>query len=789
MRFKSLHIKEAGPLKDKKIHFKDVNLIVGNNEEGKTTLMDILIQTLFGKKIPYNKGLWNERFDFEGKAEVETEGEKPGPEELKYNSLFIIREGDMKWQGKSSGKREMLSKDMWNDDIREVLYGSDEVYSKINKKAVELMGVSPGKGWMLKLLSNLEELDGVIERETGRTEEFKRNESQIAAARKQLAGIENELEGMTDARKVSASLSDKELIERYFKKTDEWNAVREELEALRKKDLDSVRQEWEKLERSAAEMDKEIAGRDISRASLETRKKEKRNTMESVRGRIEGLRVNLNDIELDRKKKIMERENGERILAENRERLSGKGFRAFRRAMTVLAVSFFALTAAAGTFTLLIFLKAFPWEMDVLVPALSGTAAFLSAWVFLLVRMVRSSRMKKKLAESDNQWGGLLQQIRYSIENLEKEAGRLQEQMNGYLEEMNDLNCEIKEMENGTETFELEKRKKDLENSRTRLGELARSHRSLGELNRQIEKRETLAEKQEDLSLDMKDVTARLNKKYGTDSASFLREELKKLKEEIGQLPADKNYNEERFERLLNDKDRLGDELSQKLRENERIKAEVLTKTGEALKNVPKDVKRDFLDAFYSEIGILDLKGDLFNVYALGGRVKDMIMRVKEDMCLAGLFLITLDKVQSDIGALIDGVLNTDRFRAAVEKLTNGNYRAVEAREEGDEFRFYLSNAKDEAFEFSTLSTGTRNQVYFAIRLALAAHLFRDQRGVFLLDDAFLSFDEGRRKSAAELLGEYAQEGWQVVYSAVNEKNMEDVFDGVFGKKLNKITL
>lgn len=789
MRFKELRIREAGPLKDKKIDFHDVNLIVGNNEEGKTTLVDILIQALFGRKNPYIKGLWNERFDFDGRADAETEGDPLSPEEMKFASLFIIREGDMKWQGKSAGKREMLSKDMWNDDIREVLYGSDEVYSRINKKAVELMGVSQGKGWMTKLLSNLQELETVIDRETGRAEEYKNNETLIAAARKKLDAAVKERDEMTEARKVSASLAGRNLIENFFQKTDDLEKTSRVLGDLRKTDLESIRREWEALEKSLGAIDREIAGFDIGIASRETEKKEKNTALLSLKNKTEELRSALLELEMERKTKSNEINTFEKYSSRERENITGKSFQTFRAALSVLSAVFLSLAGAAGTLAALLALEVLPWQMSLIIPAAVGGPCLIAGFVFLLAGMARSKRVRRSLAELDARQEAFFRESRSSSENLEREIARTNKMIDDFRREARELSDAIAGIESGTGTVELENRKKERGSMAARIDELRRAHHSLGDISRQLEKQDTLSEKHVVLSQELRAVSDKLKKKFGTDSASFLKEELKKLIGETGGREQENNYNEQHFTKLLADIDQAAGEISYKQRENERIKAEVLTKTGEALKDLSKDVKKELFDAFYSDAAALGLNGDLFNIYALRGRVRELTGRVREDIRLGELFMKTLDRVQSDTGALVDGVLRTDEFRSAVGKLTNGNYVSVGVRDEDGDFRFTLENAGGEIFAFSSLSTGTRNQVYFAVRLALARSLFRGQKGVFILDDAFLSFDEERRRSAAELLAQYASEGWQIVYSSVNEKNMQSVFEKVFGGKLNKIVL
>ncbi len=74
-----------------------------------------------------------------------------------------------------------------------------------------------------------------------------------------------------------------------------------------------------------------------------------------------------------------------------------------------------------------------------------------------------------------------------------------------------------------------------------------------------------------------------------------------------------------------------------------------------------------------------------------------------------------------------------------------------------------IDNSAGQALPLEVLSRGTRETVFIALRLSLAAAYAR--RGVMLplvLDDVFVNFDRARTLAAARVLRDFAALGHQV---------------------------
>lgn len=788
MRLKSLRVRNAGPIGKLDAKFGDVNLIVGNNEEGKTTLTDILIRALFRKKTGYNKQIWNERFDLDGLADIETEGNPPAEDALKHSSLYVIREGDMRWQGRSA-KNEMLSREMWNEDIREILYGSDEVYSKISRKAVELMGIAPGKGWMQKLVSNIDELRRTTDAVLSRVEEYKANESGLAEDRRLLADNERKMTALTEARKVSASMLDRELIDRFFKKTDELQAARAEREKLEKKDLRRTLQEWNELEREITRIEREISRLDAGKASLEERRKEKSGTISSLRKKADALGELLRNIDLELRKKNIDLENEKRNFARDMEKWTGKSRRTVNRVLVNVLLFFilsFAVTAAGAT---LAYMQFNPLT-DFLLPFLVGCIVSLTCSILVMtVRLVRNSAAARGKRGLEEERLPVIRDMEYQIRIMAGDLERTRADAEELAQETEKTENELTDMDTAQVSVRLDQLKNELEEKKSSLGGLVRVHQSYQNAVQEAGRMEMLEDGERLLAGELGNITAKIRTKFGNDSVTFLKEELKRLHGELEKAGPEAHYNEEQFEKLSLEKDAIGERVFRRQKENEKIRAETLTLINEGLGGLTRDVRKEYADAFYSETASFGLDGDIFNIFAFRERLEKFSEKVRQDAKSAGEFLKVMDRVQSDVQSLIGSVVNTDAFRDSLSRLTNGRYEKMDAAENDGALEFRLVDRDGNAYPLRNLSTGTRNQVYFAVRLSLAKNFLTGERGVFLLDDAFLTFDEGRRRSALELLAGYAEDGWQIIYSSVNEKNMEGLFDDVFGKKLVKITL
>lgn len=114
---------------------------------------------------------------------------------------------------------------------------------------------------------------------------------------------------------------------------------------------------------------------------------------------------------------------------------------------------------------------------------------------------------------------------------------------------------------------------------------------------------------------------------------------------------------------------------------------------------------------------------------------------------------------------------------AFLKQLTEGKYTRIWTPLGKNQLR--IDNAKGSSLPLEVLSRGTREAVFIALRLSLAAAYAR--RGVtipLVLDDVFVNFDAIRTESAARVLRDFASLGHQVIMFTCHEHIMR-TFDKI----------
>ena len=93
-------------------------------------------------------------------------------------------------------------------------------------------------------------------------------------------------------------------------------------------------------------------------------------------------------------------------------------------------------------------------------------------------------------------------------------------------------------------------------------------------------------------------------------------------------------------------------------------------------------------------------------------------------------------------------------------RITGGHYDRLsrDDRDEGTRFLLHGPKLAEPVEVDDTTSTGTREQVYLALRLAIVDHLDRDQERLpLLLDEVFVNWDEARRGRGLDVLADISR--------------------------------
>jgi uncharacterized protein YhaN len=109
-----------------------------------------------------------------------------------------------------------------------------------------------------------------------------------------------------------------------------------------------------------------------------------------------------------------------------------------------------------------------------------------------------------------------------------------------------------------------------------------------------------------------------------------------------------------------------------------------------------------------------------------------------------------MEQLKEGIGSAVGTYINKEASRM-VEGLTGGAYTSVNA---GRQYNVSL-NSHDGMIPIESLSAGTADQVYLALRLATIRFITGEEDAVpLILDDSFALYDDERLRKAVRFLAE-----------------------------------
>lgn len=185
------------------------------------------------------------------------------------------------------------------------------------------------------------------------------------------------------------------------------------------------------------------------------------------------------------------------------------------------------------------------------------------------------------------------------------------------------------------------------------------------------------------------------------------------------------------------------------------------------------ETHRDALDGFADRARELDFErfagepldlevGNLAALERLRDRLDGLVAAVESDAAAARTAHDVLGAMAADEGEKVEALFGPDsRASELFGALTGGRYDAV--RYDADR-ESVVVDLDGEALRPADLSHGTRDQLFFGVRVGLAEQLLGGARGFLVLDDAFLAADPDRLDRGVAALERLAAAGWQVLY-------------------------
>ena len=200
------------------------------------------------------------------------------------------------------------------------------------------------------------------------------------------------------------------------------------------------------------------------------------------------------------------------------------------------------------------------------------------------------------------------------------------------------------------------------------------------------------------------------------------------------------------LENLINDK---SNQLKELEKENLDYKGEIANITGLST----KDDWNTLIDQLYAK------QNEILNQ-----------LKHQESFIIAGILVHqTISELLRAEDEHIQNSINSPNFSDLLFKIT-GKYKNLTIDDDGK----ILISSDTAEYKLQDLSTGTKEQVLFALRVTLAEKIL-DDKAFFILDDAFQHSDYDRRPKLIDQVFSLADRGWQIIYLTMDE-HIRDVF-------------
>lgn len=216
----------------------------------------------------------------------------------------------------------------------------------------------------------------------------------------------------------------------------------------------------------------------------------------------------------------------------------------------------------------------------------------------------------------------------------------------------------------------------------------------------------------------------------------------------------------EELKDIINENNGYLFESQEEIEQEEKRKSNALI---ECEKNI-KDIENNISTRLIGKRNIIEIEEELLEVQE---KIK------KGDRMLKALNIATesLSEANNEIRREIGPMLN-QKISENFDMLTDGRYKEVKL---ADNYEMTVRD-NDNIFKGSFLSNGAIDQLYLALRIALIELLFQDEECPVILDDAFVQYDDKRRKKALLLINNTLK-GQGIIFTCqrTEEKLLEEI--------------
>ena len=769
MKLLSFQIHQYGPLAETpRIHLKDFNLFWGHNEDGKTLTLEAIVKLLLGKQTRHlEKDYQRVEGMPQGYVEVQLEsgetltfkGKKSICDVLNispalFHNLFVVRNSDLVIPESSR---------FYGNVTEQLTHSRLSRMEKLRALALEKAQLTPSGDQLRNTADNRKLRDRYHKAATilKRIEELEHSaqEEHWAELTLQLAQAEARLEALAQEIEQLELAGRRAQLEQGEQLLEEYRTVRESLARLQAITPEKS-QQWQAAETTVSRLSEEIAELQRRTEAVEQSLKEEQHHLDILQAEItsqQAVRQQLqNEFIPDEKQyeeyaqRVAYREGARRILAV----LLGGSL------LSVLISLFFTLRSQGGkpfiflVVTLLIFV---------------GVAA---GYFIYLVRPAQKLKQLARRLISQATRAGLdgetVEQVRTAVhrflQNLQQKENRFQERKARIAAEQQHLQ----------EQQQL----------------LAAKRNSL------LEHKERLARLKQELDVvTLMELNQRLKEKTELEQRlAALRARLNQLFQ-LPEITADEHAWEEAIDTLepyrhagngvTFDEHQLEVRRGEYRELQDTIAAlkDTIQHMRTRLQEIEREARTVLLDTEEAVIcqSVFDLK-------PLREKLMDFRRQVEKRMWLGKQLTAVLDDALQEEQARISDLFGEHSpVSGYFREITGGLYSAVQYNAENN--RIQVVQKDGSVFTPEQLSGGTFDQLYFAIRVALAEKVMGGEKGFLLLDDPFIKADSQRLGVLLEVLFSLVRRGWQILYFSAKDEIRAALQDAIQSGEVTRIEL
>lgn len=823
MRIRSLRTSGVGPLPDLEWEPGDCEVIFDDNQQGKTTLIDLLIDTVFreGRKKLFDDA---RRYEEYGNARVvlSTEGndvvfgEDGDDENLsdllgwrlpELHRLLCIRASEVNLAGPVEGDN------LW-ESLASVLEGmSDNYIDSVRDKILDQGNLTPSLQWQNQQPDYFKDslyedvvpgIDRAREGESVLREalEYKKELADLEEREEQLRNDElDELEETLDRKRRQRELM--ELLEardRLEEARQIKNEIDEDYGRILPKYEDPWREALDELEESRQKLDRKketLEEYQSERDQLKDRRESINEELDEINESIRTKQSELDRRSEDRDEKLRELRNRRSKLDQltRRAETARDQFEQWGSvwdvARWVLIAGFILLT---GSFVLtpIRFLYGVVIGAVGLLATAGGTSIF---WVKQYYGSEFQS-IEQTLEDALREWS-------FESEGPPLEAAR--ELLKRDVESLLSGEADPAELREEIQSLKEDRsgREGTLNGIEDRLGTLVGNETDRGKIQEVQAEIETVEETLETLEATCED----FRQKTGLPDFETYQERLEERRDKEGRLQSLTSqligrldvkddatlsdlraYVDRREEALgdVNRPDESSEELERTIEELEKEIESVEFEVSEL-----KDRIRTLRERLNETVKPLhDLGVDLDAPEELFDRETEWERTLNEavlDRLAAAYCVKLLEEQKGDYMESLRDLLNQDREGERNLSQMYADVMDPGSQVELDPVSGEFSVVRDGFTLHETgLSSGARTHLYFSCRLVLLKELFVDEPGFMILDDPFLTYFPDRKEKAIGLLEPYVESGWQILFFTV-DPTARDVFRENLGAGVSAI--